>query len=171
MRFFISSPFRCVSSSTVSSIINTIYILFRPFSFVYSTFFSCSSVEAFYLHTRKSSPSPTWRWVDIFLYFYTFSMLRTLKCIFSFSSPWLSNVQRKILYACGRQKYYKAEGILLVLVDKRSIAQPSILLWRKMYDITLYFFLRPLRFPSPFVFLSFSWRSTQTTRRRNKKSK
>lgn len=149
--FFISSSFRCVSSSPVSGIINTIYILFRPFSFVYSTIFPCSSVEAFYLHTIEKAlllHQPEWIYFYIFI---LFSMLRTLKCIFSSNSPWLSNVQRKILYACGRQKYYEAEGILLVLVDKRSIAQPSILLWRKMYDITLYFS------PAPsFFFFRFS---------------
>lgn len=87
-------------------------------------------------------------------------MLRTLDCIFfpsNIALAFLMSREKYYTHAVGqRQKYYEAEGILLVLVDKRSIAQPSILLWRKMYDITLYF--RPLRsfsFASLFLSLFF----------------
>lgn len=61
--------------------------------------------------------------------------------LFSVTRPgFLMSREKYYTHAVGqRQKYYEAERILLVLADKRSVAQPSILLWRKMYDITLYF--------------------------------
>lgn len=74
--------------------------------------------------------------------------------LFSVTRPgFLMSREKYYTHAVGqRQKYYEAERILLVLADKRSVAQPSILLWRKMYDITLYF--SASLFFSLFFFLS-----------------
>lgn len=115
--------------------------------------------------SRESPPLAPVRNISRCIFFIFFSCFVHSTVFFpsNIALAFLMSREKYYTHAVGqRQKYYEAEGILLVLVDKRSIAQPSILLWRKMYDITLYF--RPLRSFS-FAFLSLFFLRSQTRKK------
>lgn len=106
--------------------------------------------------TRMRRP-PRNIYVYIFIFF-SCSVHSRLNSVYIFfpsnSRPgFLMSREKYYTHAVGqRQKYYEAEGILLVLVDKRALHNPQFYYEEeKSYDITLYF----ARFGFSFSFFVF----------------